>query len=1017
MSRKRLILGPLKNLVTGENSQFSTTEKDNLLDCVNFIPESSGALRSRPGIKKTLPLNILKNDRALFFSFKGKDYAVIYDTLLKCDYFYDDRIKFQLREPQFSPFSDGIIGGDDEDDINVIIGVRGTTRPVFGNTDFFTKINFETQDSIFYNNYRMNLRGPLRVYDTILPYAKGPIKGDAGNRNHVMPGFDSPNWAARQGFADGGYTADTSNELGEFLEGMRACVYDLNSSMWWQRMFLYNITDDSIETYKILRPSKTLEDSGHTNLNPFSRETNRGDATYPKSSIGAGGYGSLPGTSSIEMRNYIEASEENREAYFGGSDLEYDIAIGPNEIILTDKTGTLPTMYLDMNKKEAFMDLRCKYFSKQFPGLANSEGIEDTDEVEYLQEVCLFNSYLSEEEFNKRDNDVNKLAEFSPKFKYIENYENPKSSPYTFFDTYNSIFTENPSKFISDNGTAANFNPFYNSGTSPFENTLPERANFIVSRPLDVPFFERITSEYVANTPSSVEQGRRAISFCKVRSVNGEPWYEVKQYRSLGSSEHNTFFFGFSDPYIFASRSLTNSIRDGALQSSSSSLNRLFPQWLFPQFKLYKVNTRPNVKGYSLEYMAVSRFSPHDRREGLNGADFEFLLPAGIEYVVPISSSSVPGESDQNEYVTSTFPHTGNTVININYIEKKTIAMVGGYQGGYFDSAAFFNAKLVLSNSALEFENSFIASKSVDQLEFSGIRRGRTNDGTETLLLEGFIQVLTPAGGLRIFRVDTVDNSLYLATNKGEIVTDELTPGGLDTFNISGVAVSDIPRRTVYGMTFVVPPDKQDIYLLETLRDFSRVQYTSMLRYLRQDFLRGRRVDHFVTSPLEGNAMFLIDGRLYFVYITDDQKFIFSRLDFNKERVFSIGYFENGDALVQTAERIIIFNPFGDEDLEDDAELSFTFMHPSQYKRAIERNEAVQPTASLDVENLNEIRLFGELGDEIAQGSNLEGIKSRHRVHNAYAQFNGSSLKTVKDGLKIQFSSRKVVISSMEFTL
>lgn len=521
MSKQKITLGKFDNLVTGANGQYTVDSKDNLQDCVNFIPESSGALRSRPGIKKMLPLVLQKNDKAAFFSYKGKDYAVIYDTLLKCNYFHEPTLSFELKDPGIGASETSTTVLDDDN----IVGLRGRTREKFGNVNFFKKQNGPYADSDDYSVYVSTLiDAEINYYNTVLPYAQGPV--NANSNNSSGEDFTIGSDLTDQ-FRNGEFRTNTTplanpNALSIFLRSLRAYVYDLHSSMWWQRIYLYNITDDKIETYRVIRPGRTQEDSGHEVTHSFDRE-NSGTTLYgatrqqtPHST--AIEYGTLPAIGSLDRI----VSPASRNVRFGGSDLEYDVAVGADGIMLTDKTGTIPSLYLDMNERQAFVDVRCLYFGSHIEELDYPSGEDRNTPVEFKQEICVFNSFLTLEEFAKRpiNSRVGELAN--------KNFKNAKSSPYTFFDTYDKLIETDESTLKRyAQGTTIEFgqftegpNAFYGGTQDIFINPLSENASFLVSRLANQSKFDLFVDR-IQNVNSRGPDQEGLISMCKVRSING----------------------------------------------------------------------------------------------------------------------------------------------------------------------------------------------------------------------------------------------------------------------------------------------------------------------------------------------------------------------------------------------------------------------------------------------------------------------------------------------------------------
>ena len=82
MSKIKVVQNDFSGGVTGEIGQYKDSQLTTIQNSRNMISGRSKSLRTIPGVTDT-PLNILPTDKYLNFTYKGRVYHLIYDTLCK----------------------------------------------------------------------------------------------------------------------------------------------------------------------------------------------------------------------------------------------------------------------------------------------------------------------------------------------------------------------------------------------------------------------------------------------------------------------------------------------------------------------------------------------------------------------------------------------------------------------------------------------------------------------------------------------------------------------------------------------------------------------------------------------------------------------------------------------------------------------------------------------------------------------------------------------------------------------
>ena len=291
-----IVINDFSGGMTGEQGQFAAKDNTYVKDIQNGIVNRGGTISPRPGIEE-LDINLLPHDKMLPFRFKGKDYFLVYDTLLKRRW-TDVPAEFTA----LRTLTDGTN---------------------FGYHDMYR----------FSSNQRSGISSQLEF-----------ISRYHGTAMSSIIRFDHPSDPTD---LDTYFTASTeaAAEIA-FNDALPSVGIDYaHDSFFWQRMVIFD--DQGMPVcYGVKRVFYMDEDSGHEQLTPM-------DSLASLFTVNA--------NSSLNFNSTGEDLEVLRMAHWGGSDITYDAAVSHDYVIFTSPSGKLPPLVWRPTESWFLEDLRTVY--------------------------------------------------------------------------------------------------------------------------------------------------------------------------------------------------------------------------------------------------------------------------------------------------------------------------------------------------------------------------------------------------------------------------------------------------------------------------------------------------------------------------------------------------------------------------------------------------------------------------------------------------------------------------------
>ena len=917
--------------VTGKTGQYKDKNLNTIQNSRNVISGRSKSLRTIPGVTE-LPLNILPTDKYLNFTFKGRIYHVVYDTLCKSRWIPQSRIdplkgdsltlgslsgdsvlrdamnsrsKYLGLTPTFR-FQDGVLNNTPPRLVGSDIGPTVGTGPG-SNTGQFN----------FLRRCRpSNMWGiPERIASSMSLYDTNDLFLQPGRRDiDVDEALIRHNQFLLTWYQYNVTLGPTHYMVDDLVHGARLTDFKYGSKTWaelWNASFarqdstyLYTrflVYDDSFRLISktINRPRYVNEDSGEEEFGDTNETWEENlypqDSEYEVTSL----TNDDGRTSNYSM--YSGDLNKARTELFGNTSSIYVPAVGADNVVLYSPDGNLPPLILNIDSDALTADptdMRVFYHRELFGGVKLHSYVSK-DEVESIKSGTFFRSLSGFTVDTSRFTGVieGETLHTQDTIRFRIPTLGWRGLPR---DVNNKIFSNNRS-------------PFFNPGLTRIQYFQGIRSPESDNRLLRIPDFRY--SIGTSRTPGDVTKlmnsegddilafemllgGTRLAALNTVDVDKDNAVYNLPidaGFRVVGSPFNNILRENVQSGRSFGPKTINHKMQNiWFIRSGSDEGLTIPPDSPILRSTVHITGTGTTgdpivlVRGLTLFFSnpfdaAVARFSYGDTGNGVG--------------VITYHQNGVPPRSQANANIIASRVYA-NDLIGVN--EQ------------FVHSILYLQARLVIGGFQ-EFPNLLIYSKRLDTLpiEFVGNRIfTEVADRTETTDINyGAVISITTREGLSIRWLQAQDaRTLRVGTDDRIVTYKILDPDEVGELGDS-IPSALVPPQVIYDNEYFLSENGDTVYYNRYDRNYFSRRYIDITQQLRPDFIG--TIGKFGVDPANG-LLFIATEKYLMVAEVDQTRDTlgFFPMDFGGNPLsWDI---ERGSIYMATGNKIVQWNPNSD---------------------------------------------------------------------------------------------------------
>ena len=981
MSKIKVVQNDFSGGVTGEIGQYKDSQLTTIQNSRNLISGRSKSLRTIPGVTDT-PLNILPTDKYLNFTYKGRVYHLIYDTLCK------SRWPWYRRSTPLTDSKPFTLGGYSTQIINQfrsslkensILGNKylGLT-PVFKLDASGSNLNIHspwgsmrgvtsfTEDDAIETAWGI----PRHLKSMSLDDSNDEFIKDRVSSSSVEDSFNRYNryllswYQYHIAFTPTHYEIDDispTNNPSVPLYGSKSLtdIWDAtftrqDSTYLYTRFILYNDNFELISK-SIIRPRYAKEDSGEPEL---------GDQTKTWE------------TQMFPTSGQSKDLHLKRSQLFGNSTSVYAPAIGADNVILYSNDGSLPPLALNINNEGTLgdpVDLRVFYHAEMFGGVKLQSYLSSTD-IKSIKDSELVTAIGSSYSLGSRDfNSVNgETLHTQESIKLQRLASSWPTLPYLGDRADNKIVSNNRS-------------PFFNPGIevrTPLEETggtsrLTDTIGFLYSLRASKDSNQASVLQIVESSYGPGFQLLWGRSHLACINLVGERVPIDIGLQVVGGS---------NSTYLFESGFRDNS---GNLQGDRFD-HKLENAWF--------IRTDGAKRGLSIaertdDLRSHSGGGANVRRS----LDIRAVTPDKVILNVVMFDREQP-KNNNSVAITAAFG-TVNTFQN----------NLMGVTPPFISAALHIQARLVIAGFSTR-PNLYVFSKNLtvgnSGLEFVGIRifiDESTRPTTETNF-GGVIPIVTREGlSIRWVQhiVDSGRTKLRVGTDAQIIDYELLDPSDTGALGDTTPSALEAPQ-VLYNNEYFLSEDGKTLYYKRFDFNYDSRRYLDMTQQLRPDFIG--KIGRFAIEPANGLVFIATSTHLLVAEVVQTRDTLgFFPLDFGGNPLsWDI---ERGILYFSTGKKIAQWNPSGDAPYNLDKKPYARLKSPNAYKVLAENiHTDAKPTSST-------MEIHGELPESVHRlSTGKRSIKgNKEETRNNAVKFKGGD----NPGLFIEDTSTPTEITAI----
>ena len=925
--------------VTGKTGQYKDKELNTIQNSRNLVAGRSKSLRTIPGVTET-PLNILPTDKYLNFTFKGRVYHLVYDTLCKSRW---------LGQSRANPIhGDGIaLGGlSGNNDVRTLIS---NTAKYLGLTPSFhfdgAVVNGQPQrlrasdvgslapgSNTQVNNFVRRCRPenmwgiPERIArfmslfdrdDLFLQQAREDVDIDEAFTRYSQYLLSS--YQYNVAFAPTHYmvgdelipgTGQTDSRYGSrtWQEMWEAEYARQDSTYLYTRFLLY---DDSFRliSKSINRPRYVKEDSGEPEL--LETDKTWEDRFFPQDSEYSPTTLHEPGRAGTHPL-YSGNLHTRRTQIFGNSSSVYSTAVGADNVVLYSSDGKLPPIILNINADASTADptdMRIFYHREMFGGV-KLQSYLSKDEVRSIKSSTFFRGQsgfvVTDADFTGDRAGQTLHTQESIRFRLpVLGWQGlPREAS-------GKVFSNNKSPFFNPGITRG---LFFEGIRTPTGNRLIDTNNFQYQLAAS-----RTTSD--ANNLIACE-GEDVTGF---RTTLGGRMLAALNTQNVDISNRLAIPIevGFRVVGSTSSLILTEQVRSSA-RSAFDVVHRI-------QNIRYIRSGRQEGRTPTNESLRTQVHATSPEEGNVPTYGYTLFIQSPFDSSVARFSYGNGGSTGVVTYGSSgQYPKTQQQIDQI-YSRVYLNALMGVTQD-FINSVLYLQSRLVIS-SFKEFPNLIVYSKRLDTqpIEFVGIRiftevAART-ETTDTNF--GAVISIVTREGLTIRWLQAQDDlKLRVGTDDRVISYDILDPDETGTLGDS-IPSSLEPPQVLYDNEYFLSENGDTLYYNRYDRNYFSRRYLDVTQQLRPDFIGN--IGKFAVDPANGLVFIATANHLLIAEVVQTRDTLgFFPIDLGGSPLsFDI---ERGVIYMSTGSKIVQWNPSSDIPYNISKKPYLLLRHPNSYK-------------------------------------------------------------------------------------